>query len=106
VPSPWELAVEVGVSVASAGLTVAGAIWTFARRLQKIEDDVSETKKSIEKTEGLVRKLDEEVDEDRRQGAEQWLDLNRTLGQIEGMMSGGGPTPPPRGKMPSRGGGR
>jgi chromosome segregation ATPase len=109
----WELAVEVGISVASAGATALGMIWTLARRMQKDSDEAAETKKTAtaahDRLEKLDRELNEriekleaEVDEDRKQGADLWQDLNRTLGQIEGMMSGGPPVNP-RGKLPSRG---
>lgn len=99
-----ELVIEVGISLASAGSAALGTVWTLARRMQKVADEATEAKKIAEEAKQLVHKLDAEVDEDRRQGAEQWHDLNRTLGQIEGVMSGGGPTMPPRGKLPSRGG--
>lgn len=99
-----EIVVEVGISLASAGAAALGTVFTLARRMQKGLDEAAEAKKIAEEAKQLVHKLDTEVDEDRRQGAEQWHDLNRTLGQIEGMMSGGNPTMPPRGKLPSRGG--
>jgi len=98
-----EFVVEVGISLASAGSAAMGTIWTLARRMQKMADETAEAKKLAEEAKGLVLKLDQEVDDDRRQGAEQWQELSRTLGQIEGMMSGGPPIPPPRGKLPSRG---
>jgi F0F1-type ATP synthase membrane subunit b/b' len=98
-----ELAVEFGISAASAGVTGMGMLWTFARRMQRMTDETAEAKKIAEEAKQLVQKLDQEVDEDRRQGADQWQELNRTLGQIEGMMSGGPPPGPPRGKIPSRG---
>lgn len=99
-----ELVITVGISLASAGAAALGTVFTLARRMQKIIDEAAEAKKIAEEAKQLVHKLDAEVDEDRRTGAEQWHDLNRTLGQIEGMMSGSNPTMPPRGKLPSRGG--
>jgi hypothetical protein len=99
----WELAIEIGISLASAGSAAMGTIWTLARRMQKLVDETEEAKKLAREALDHVKKLDEEVDDDRRQGADQWHDLNRTLGQIEGMMSGGPPINP-RGKLPSRGG--
>ncbi|HTQ43914.1 MAG TPA: hypothetical protein VMI75_14230 [Polyangiaceae bacterium] len=99
-----ELAIEIGASLLSAGAGAIGATFTFARRLQKMADEAAEAKKIAEEAKQLILKLDAEVDEDRKMGAEQWQDLNRTLGQIEGIMSGGPPTNPSRGKLPSRGG--
>lgn len=100
-----ELLIEIGISVASAGTAALGTMFTLGRRMQKIIDEATEAKKIATEAKELVNKLDKEVDDDRRQGAELWQDLNRTLGQIEGVMSGGsGPTMPPRGKLPSRSG--
>ncbi len=95
----WEVAVEAGVAVVSGLVGAGGVLWSLGRKLQKIEDQAVTATKLAKETHDSVEKLEREIDQDRRQGAEQWQDLNRTLGQIEGAMSGG---PPPRPRLPSR----
>jgi outer membrane murein-binding lipoprotein Lpp len=93
----WEVIVEAGVAVVSGLVGAGGVLWTLGRKLQKIEDKADKALVEVKELRDSVQKLEREVDQDRRQGAEQWQDLNRTLGQIEGMMGGG----PPRPRLPS-----
>jgi hypothetical protein len=93
----WEIVVEAGVAVVSGLAGAGGVLWSLARKLQRIEDKADKALASAKDTKDSVEKLEHEIDQDRRQGAEQWQDLNRTLGQIEGAMSGA----PPRPRLPS-----
>ena len=74
----WELAVEVGVAVVSGTGAAGGVLWSMARKLQRLEDAV-----------GRLDRLEHEVDEDRKAQVDQWQELNRTLGRIEGSVVGG-----------------
>jgi hypothetical protein len=91
---PWDLAIEAGIALASGVVGAGGVLWKMGRELQRIKDLSEGVSLKIEK-------LEKEVDEDRRQGADSWQELNRTLGRIEGQMNGG--HTPPRGRLPSQG---
>ena len=95
----WEVAVEVGIAVVSGVAGAGGVLWSLARKLQKTEDAAGNAEKVARENREAIEKLEREVDQDRKQGAEQWQDLSYTLGRIEGVMSGA----PPRPKLPSSG---
>jgi 3-dehydroquinate synthase class II len=95
-----EIVVEAGVALAGGVAGAGGVLWSLARKLQSIEDVAKSAEKVAKENREKVDKLEVEIHQDRRQGAEQWQDLNRTLGQIEGMMSGS--PMPTRPRLPSR----
>jgi hypothetical protein len=98
----WEIVVEAGVALASGVVGAGGVLWSLARKLQRVEDTAASAATGTKENREKLEKLETEIDLDRRQGADQWQDLNRTLGQIEGMMSGGS-QPMQRPRLPSGG---
>jgi hypothetical protein len=82
-----QIILEGVVAIASGAATAAAFAWKLSSKLTSLE----EQNKNL--TEDL-KKLEDEVAGDRKTGAEQWRELNYTLGQIDGMMKGA--PPPPR----------
>jgi DNA anti-recombination protein RmuC len=82
----WEILVEGGVALAS-GCAGAGAIlWNLSNKLSHVLSEARSAKLAAEALEKRIDKLEEELGEDRKEAAEQWQHLNRTLGRIEGAM--------------------
>lgn len=95
----WEVAAEAGIALLSGIAGAGGVLWSLARKLQQAEDAVGKAEEAAKANKAAIEKLEREVDQDRKEGAEQWQEISYTLGRIEGAMSG----TPPRPRLPSSG---
>lgn len=93
-PDLASLALEGLVTLGSAGAGVLALTWRLSSQIQGFKAQLERTEARLTAAELRAVKAEADFDAYVREEDEQWRSLNRTLGQIEGAMTG--PRPPTR----------
>lgn len=97
----------VTVALSALGGVGSGAIAAVAysfilgRKYQQTEDKLKNLEAKNEEQDKKIEKLDTDQDAMTKENHESWQELNRSLGQVQGILLGGLPPPlPPRKSRP------
>ena len=97
-----EVALSIGGGVVSGTITALVFSFFLGRKYQKIEDKLEALAEAdeklvdkLDKIEGKLQKVEDDAETMTKENNQSWQDINRSLGQIEGMLSGGALPPPP-----------
>jgi hypothetical protein len=94
----WEILLEGGIALVG-GLTGAGGmLWNLSSKIKAAQLEAQEAKAAAARGEKRIDKLEDELDKDRKEAADQWQQFSRTLGRIEGQMNPGMSRPPGGGR--------
>jgi hypothetical protein len=66
-------------------------VWRLASKLQELESELKTLKHQVDRIDVEIKRLDREQVLIARDGANQWHEVQRTLGQIEGVIQGSSP---------------
>lgn len=81
--------------VLSGGVTALALSFVLGRKYQKIEDRLAALEQKDGEHDKKLDKLDTDYDTMTKENNESWQYINRSLGQIEGMLRGLPPPLPP-----------
>jgi hypothetical protein len=90
-----EAAVSAVVGLLSGAGTALVLSFVFGRRYQKMEDRLDALEERSKDQGKDIEKLTTDQGTMAKENNESWLELNRSLGQIEGMLNPGRSTQPP-----------